>query len=170
MEGLQICVRMTDGISFFLSSHCHSNKGLIEGAEAPTRKRRWVSETGGGSWSESTWGKDQKEAHREGRLSKLKRGHRSGCKHGSQAVLSSAAAHLIMFHMLNPSSGFVPLVVPPATATRVGSQSETCMSSRLTVPGRSSSGLATNPTPLTPPSHSVFFLPRSGQLLPPYIV
>lgn len=39
MEGLQICVRMTDGISFSLSSHCHSNKGLIEGAGAPTRKK-----------------------------------------------------------------------------------------------------------------------------------
>lgn len=36
MEGLHICVRMTDGISFSLSSHCHGNKGLIEGAGAPT--------------------------------------------------------------------------------------------------------------------------------------
>lgn len=69
MEGLQICARMTDGISFSLSSHCHSNKGLIEGAGAPTRKRRWVRETGRGSWSESTWGKDRKEAQREGSLS-----------------------------------------------------------------------------------------------------
>lgn len=39
---LQICVRMTDGISLALSSHCLSNKGLIEGAEAPTSKRRRV--------------------------------------------------------------------------------------------------------------------------------
>lgn len=47
-EGLQICVRMTDGISFSLSSHRLGNKGLIEGAEAPTRKRCWVRGTGGG--------------------------------------------------------------------------------------------------------------------------
>lgn len=35
-------MRMTDGISSSLSSHRPGNKGLIEGAEAPTRKRRWV--------------------------------------------------------------------------------------------------------------------------------
>lgn len=40
MAGLQICVRMTDGISFSLSSHCHSNKGLIEGEGAPTREKK----------------------------------------------------------------------------------------------------------------------------------
>lgn len=33
-------MRMTDGISSSLSSHRPGNKGLIEGAEAPTRKRR----------------------------------------------------------------------------------------------------------------------------------
>lgn len=76
-------------------------------------------------------------------------------------------AHLIVFHTLNPSSGFVPLVLPPAKPTRVGSQSEMWISSWLMVPGCFRSGLATNPTPRTPPSHSDHFLPRSGQLLPP---
>lgn len=79
-------------------------------------------------------------------------------------------AHLMVFHMSNPSSGFVPLVLPPARPTRVGSQSEMWMSSRLTVPGCFSSGLATNPTPRIPPSHRDHFLPRRGQLLPPYSV
>lgn len=132
MEGLQICVRMTDGISFSLSSSCLSNKGLIEGAEAPTR---------GVAGSGRVGVKDGKEAQRH--------------------------AHLIVFHMSNPSSGFVPLVLPPARPTRVGSQSEMWMSSRLTVPGCFSSGLATNPTPRIPPSHRDHFLPRRGQLLPP---
>lgn len=71
------------------------------------------------------------------------------------------------FQTLKPSSGLVPWVLPPARATSVGSQSETCTSSRLTLPGRCSSGLATKATPRTPPSHSDHFLPRSGQLLPP---
>ncbi len=96
MEGLQICVRMTDGISFSLSSHCHSNKGLIEGAGAPTRKRLWVRETGRGSWSRSTWGKDRREAQREGSLSNsragiahdVNSGHRPTCR--PRHILSSS--------------------------------------------------------------------------------
>ena len=40
MEGLQICVRMTDGISFSLSSHRLSNKGLIEVVGAPPEAQR----------------------------------------------------------------------------------------------------------------------------------
>lgn len=69
--------------------------------------------------------------------------------------------------MLNPSNGFVVLMVPPARPTSVGSQSEMWISSLQVVPVCFRSGLATNPIPLTPPSHSVAFLPRRGQLLPP---
>lgn len=76
----------------------------------------------------------------------------------------------MVFHMLNPSRGLVPLVLPPANLTSVGSQSEMCMSSLLTVPGFSNNGLLTNPTPRMPPSHSVHFLPLRGQLLPPALV
>lgn len=72
-----------------------------------------------------------------------------------------------MSHTLNPSNGFVPLVDPPATPTSVGSQSETCISSRLMVPGFATSGPVTKATPLTPPSQRDHFLPRRGQLLPP---
>lgn len=71
MDGLQICVRMTDGISFSLSSHCHSNKGLIEGAGAPARKKALGQ---GGRQEElerEHRGTDRKEAQREGSLSQL---------------------------------------------------------------------------------------------------
>lgn len=72
--------------------------------------------------------------------------------------------------MLKPSRGLVPLVLPPARSTSVGSQSEMCMSSRLFTPFCFSKGLATKPVPRMPPSHRVPFLPRSGQLLPPDLV
>lgn len=73
MAGLQICVRMTDGISFSLSSHCHSNKGLIEGEGAPTREKKTLGQR--------TLGEGWKEAGREkGRASVLKRWYHSGCE------------------------------------------------------------------------------------------
>ena len=70
---------------------------------------------------------------------------------------------------LYPSSS-VPFKLPPATpSTRVGNQSLTWTSSRLTVPLTLGSrrGLVTNPTPCMPPSQRVFFRPLRGQLLPP---
>jgi len=76
-------------------------------------------------------------------------------------------SHLIVSHTLKPSRGLVPLVDAPARPTIVGSQSETWMSPRLTLPGCSIIGPVTKPTPLTPPSQSVHFLPRRGQLFPP---
>lgn len=165
MDGLQICVRMTDGISFSLSSHCHSNKGLIEGAGAPARKKALGQ------------GGRQEELEREhgGRIGKRHK-ERAGCHNskscyhsqvGRSAGRPATSAHLMVFHMLKPSSGFMLFALPPARPTKVGSQSEMWISSWLTLPGCCSSGLATNPTPRIPPSHSDHFLPRSGQLLPP---
>lgn len=75
--------------------------------------------------------------------------------------------YLMVLHTSKPSRGLVPLVLPPARFTSVGSQSEMWMSSRLFTPFCFSKGLATKPTPRTPPSHRDHFLPRSGQLLPP---
>lgn len=162
---------MNDGISFSLSSHCHSNKGLIEGAGAPARKKA-LGQGGRQEELEREYrGKDRKEAQREGRLSKLQEllslTGRPARPPPGRLHPPSTLAHLMVFHMLKPSSGFVPLVLPPARPTRVGSQSEMWISSWLTLPGCCSSGLATNPTPRIPPSHSDHFLPRSGQLLPP---
>lgn len=53
MAGQWICVRMTDGISFSLSSHRHSNKGLIEGEEAPKKRgeRQWEQKAHGGRFA-----------------------------------------------------------------------------------------------------------------------
>lgn len=122
-------------------------------------------------------GEGLKGAQREGKLSNLRAGitHKNppGYSQLPPQVLwqiltvKNGPAHLIAFHTSKPSSGFVPVVLPPARPTSVGSQSEMWMSSRFTVLGCSSNGLATNPTPRTPPSHSDHFLPRRGQLLPP---
>lgn len=76
-------------------------------------------------------------------------------------------SYLIAFQTSKPSKGLVPLVCPPARCTSVGSQSEIWMSSWLSTPFCFSKGLATKPTPLTPPSQRVHFLPLSGQLFPP---
>ena len=75
--------------------------------------------------------------------------------------------YLMVVHTSKPSSGLVPAVLPPASFTKVGSQSEMWMSSRVFTPFRFSKGLATKPTARTPPSHRLHFLPRRGQLLPP---
>ena len=75
--------------------------------------------------------------------------------------------YLMVFQTSKPSRGLVPFVLPPASFTKVGSQSEMWMSSRVFTPFRFSKGLATKPTPRTPPSHRLHFLPRRGQLLPP---
>lgn len=154
-------------------------QGLLQ--EKDARSGRQAEAVGAGAHG----GKDRKEAQREGRLSDLRAGithivnsdlppkKRLQLKNSKPTCVNniySSAAHLIVFHTLNPSSGLVPLVLPPARPTRVGSQSEMWMSSWLTVPGCFSSGLATNPTPRIPPSHRDHFLPRSGQLLPPLIV
>lgn len=77
------------------------------------------------------------------------------------------ASYLSVFQTSKPSKGFVPLVYPPASFTKVGNQSEMWISSWLSTPFHFSKGLATNPTPLTPPSHNVHFLPLKGQLFPP---
>ena len=82
-------------------------------------------------------------------------------------------SYLIESHALNPSRGLVPSRFPPAMpATMVGSQSLTCMRSRLMVPltvsGRR--GLWMNPVTRIPPSHSVDLFPLRGQLLPPVSV
>lgn len=77
------------------------------------------------------------------------------------------ARYLIAFQTSKPSKGLVPLVCPPARCTSVGSQSEIWMSSWLSTPFCFSKGLATKPTPLTPPSQRVHFLPLRGQLFPP---
>ena len=81
--GLHIGVRVTDGISFSRSSHCPSNKGLIEGAGAPTRKRRWVRETDGESWSESALGEGSGRGTERGQAVRsealLTAGHRPTC-------------------------------------------------------------------------------------------
>lgn len=147
MERLQICVRMTDGISFSLSPIATATKGLLKQQRIQQKKARQRSNS-------------EEEAH-----------SRPGMSFRSKVLRpkrpNPPTAHLIAFHTLKPSSGLVPLVLPPARPTNVGSQSEMWMSSRLTVPGCSSRGLATNPTPRTPPSHSDHFLPRRGQLLPP---
>lgn len=73
----------------------------------------------------------------------------------------------MVVHTSKPSRGLVPAVLPPASFTKVGSQSEMWMSSRVFTPFRFSKGLATKPTARTPPSHRLHFLPRRGQLLPP---
>ena len=75
--------------------------------------------------------------------------------------------YLMVVHTSKPSRGLVPAVLPPASFTKVGSQSEMWMSSRVFTPFRFSKGLATKPTARTPPSHRLHFLPRRGQLLPP---
>ena len=75
-------------------------------------------------------------------------------------------AHLIESQISNPSKSR-PVVLPPARPTRVGNQSETWRSPVLIEPLWDISGLLTNPTAFIPPSHSDFFHPRSGQLIPP---
>ena len=66
-------------------------------------------------------------------------------------------------HMSRPSmsSG---LEVAPAAVRRVGSQSWMFIIWWETRGADLSLGLHTSPAPLTPPSHSVSFTPRSGQL------
>ena len=56
----------------------------------------------------------------------------------------------------------------PASFSIVGYQSVTCNSSLHVSPFLANSVLCTNPTPLTPPSQTVPFFPRNGQLYPPY--
>lgn len=87
--------------------------------------------------------------------------------HQNDDLMIWHASYLIAFQTSKPSKGLVPLVCPPARCTRVGSQSEIWMSSWLSTPVCFSKGLATKPTPLTPPSQRVHFLPLSGQLFPP---
>lgn len=155
-----------------------TDKRLIEGAVAPARKTTLVQgdrqrelerERMGGGGSER--GSKRGWAVKTGELASFTLKPRPPPKRVAHAWKQcNIPANLIAFHTLNPSRGFVPLVLPPAKPTSVGSQSEMWMSSWLTVPGCIRSGLATNPTPRTPPSHREFFLPRSGQLLPPYIV
>lgn len=62
----------------------------------------------------------------------------------------------------------VYLKSPPAARYNVGSQSIMCIRCSATrprppAPPAASNGLHTNAAPRTPPSHSVFFTPRSGQ-------
>src|SRR6218665_1162100 len=74
--------------------------------------------------------------------------------------------YLIVFQTSNPSKSS-PEVLPPASFSRVGNQSVTCIRPVLIVPGFLIRGLLTNPTPFIPPSHSDPFQPLRGQLLPP---
>ena len=90
-----------------------------------------------------------------------------------KSIAQHKNSYLIESQALNPSRGLVPSRFPPAMpATMVGSQSLTCMRSRLIVPFTVSGrrGLWMNPVTRIPPSHSVVLLPLSGQLLPPVSV
>ena len=74
--------------------------------------------------------------------------------------------------MFFPSRGASPLDLSPSTPSMiVGNQSLTCIKPFWTVPVTSvgNRGLDTKPIPLRPPSHSVFFSPRKGQLLASHI-
>ena len=90
-------------------------------------------------------------------------------KRPSTPLPKNTQSYLMVSHTLNPSRGLVPSRFPPAMpVTMVGSQSLTCMRSRLMVPltvsGRR--GLWMNPVTRTPPSQSVVLFPLRGQLLP----
>ena len=74
--------------------------------------------------------------------------------------------HLSVSHMSKPSS-IIPLMLALPTRANVGSQSETCISSRLTALSIGNTGPVMNARPLTPPSQVVPFPPLKGQLLPP---
>lgn len=151
-----------------------ATKGLL-------KKQGLLREEDRGSWRVRAWGGGgggSERGTKRGQAVKLKSWYHSQKPSRLQPTSPSSPvtdldskkngpAHLIAFHTSKPSSGFVPVVFPPARPTSVGSQSEMWMSSRFTVPGCFSNGLATNPTPRTPPSHSDHFLPRRGQLLPP---